>query len=137
MKAAVLYFSLTGNTRKVAEVLGKAGADLYEVEADNKLYAFLGFVKAPVFDASEYDLIVLGCPVWARMPARPLTQAIKKMDFKGRPVNAFVTHMDDEGKSTEKVLKAAGKKGAVQGKSASFKMDKELDEDVVRELLSS
>lgn len=82
MKTAVVYYSLSGNVKECAEKIAKiTSADLICMEAE-KAYPDSGFrkfywggkcavmgempkLKPYDFDASKYDLIVFGTPVWA------------------------------------------------------------------------
>jgi flavodoxin len=85
MKAIIIYYSYSGNTKKVAEVLReylkqKAQVDEAELKARDESAAFLGQCKRAFWhkraviepvntDLSDYDLICLGTPVWAFGPA--------------------------------------------------------------------
>jgi flavodoxin len=85
MKAIIIYYSYSGNTKKVAGFLleylkQKAQVDEVELKARDESAAFLGQCKRafwrkraeiePVIaDLSGYDLICLGTPVWAFGPA--------------------------------------------------------------------
>ena len=82
MKTAVIYYSLSGNVKETAEkIAAETNADLISLEAE-KAYPDSGFrkfywggksavmgempkLKPYDFDASKYDLIVFGTPVWA------------------------------------------------------------------------
>ncbi|MCM8796842.1 MAG: NAD(P)H-dependent oxidoreductase [Candidatus Omnitrophica bacterium] len=85
MRIAIIYYSYTGNTRKVAEVLAeflrlKGGVTVVELKAQDESASFLGQCRRALVKArakiaplnlnfSEYDLICLGTPVWAFGPA--------------------------------------------------------------------
>ena len=89
MNIAVVYYSMSGNTKYVAEKVAEAlGADLVPL-VPRKAYPDSGFKKffwggksalmgekpalePYVFDALAYDLIVFGSPVWAGTFAPPL-----------------------------------------------------------------
>ena len=82
MTSAVVYYSLSGNTEDTArKIAAETDADLIPLDAE-KAYPDSGFkkffwggksavmgempkLKAYHFDASKYDLIILGTPVWA------------------------------------------------------------------------
>ncbi|MDD5112173.1 MAG: flavodoxin [Candidatus Altiarchaeota archaeon] len=89
MKTLIVYYSLTGNNRKIAELLAKElSADIEEVKtvetldlknglsmAKLALGAWLG--KTPVIreashKPSEYELLILGAPVWAGKLSSPM-----------------------------------------------------------------
>ena len=89
MKSLVVYYSMSGNCEMVAEKIKEiAGADVLRVEPE-KTFPDSGFkkffwggksavmgdtpaLKPYEFDASLYDTIVIGFPVWASRMAPPL-----------------------------------------------------------------
>jgi flavodoxin len=79
-KTLVVYYSLTGTTRKVAQAIaGMLGCDLEELTDTRKRAGVLGFIGGgkdaflgrltaigPVTkDAGDYELVLIGTPVWA------------------------------------------------------------------------
>ena len=106
MKSLVVYYTRTGNSRFVAETIAaEVGADVEEVIDMKKRSGTLGFLsggsdarrgketkigptkKSP----SDYDLIIVGTPVWAGRPAPALTTYLKKNDLSGKNVAVFFT----------------------------------------------
>ncbi len=95
MKAAVVYYSMSGTCRKLAELIEKeTGADLIEL-VPKKAYPDKGFRKffwggksalmadlpeleAYDFDAGRFDLIIFGTPVWASTFTPPLRTFIEE-----------------------------------------------------------
>ena len=89
MKKIIVYYSMSGNTQYAAEKIAEAtGADVLRIAPD-KAYPdkgakkFLWGGKSAVFGdkpkllpyefkAGEYDLIILGTPVWASNITPPL-----------------------------------------------------------------
>ena len=89
MGTAIVYYSMLGNSEMVAEhIAKKLGADVIRIEPD-KAYPDKGAKKflwggksavmgeMPVlkpyeFDASKYDKVIIGFPVWASRPAPPI-----------------------------------------------------------------
>jgi flavodoxin len=85
MKSCLVYFSYSGNTKKVAEILssvlsGKGESRIIELQALDEARGFFGQcrrafwhiqakLKPPQLDLSEYDLVCFGTPVWAFGPA--------------------------------------------------------------------
>jgi len=81
MKSVIIYYSYSGNTRKVAEILAGYLAEKYETQTlelkpldESKNFFIQGgraykHIKAQLdnvnFDLSAYDLVCLGTPVWA------------------------------------------------------------------------
>ena len=68
MNRAVVYYSLSGNTKEAAKVIAR------------KLGATFGRrpkIKGVPDNIDYYDEIILGMPVWAGMPASPVNTFIK------------------------------------------------------------
>ena len=107
MKTLVVYYSRTGNTKFVAEkVTSELKADIEEVVDLKKRNGRFGFLKAG-YDATrgnetkigetqkllgEYDLIVIGTPVWNSRPASAIRTYLKRNDFAGKKVAVFCTN---------------------------------------------
>jgi len=86
LRAVVVYYSNTGNTRRIAEqIAAQLGAELAEVTCQRYLgwsgplaMAWDIFTRhIPVVDVvaptdAEYDLVVVGGPVWAAHAAPPV-----------------------------------------------------------------
>jgi flavodoxin len=108
MKTLIVYYSYSGNTKRVAEILGgyleaKGRVDTVELKpldesknffvqgkrALQKLRAQLAEVN---FDLSGYDLICLGTPVWAFGPAPAMNTYLDKCSgLEGKEVILFCT----------------------------------------------
>ena len=85
MKSIIVYYSYSGNTRKVALVLAeylreKTEVEIIDLKPQDESCSFLGQCRRAFFkqrakietanvDLSHYDLICLGSPVWAFAPA--------------------------------------------------------------------
>lgn len=95
MSKAVIYYSLSGNTKQAAkDIARKLGAKLFEIDLVKPLpkntvkQMIVGgmqatFGKTPKIkgvpdNIDYYDEIILGTPVWAGMPASPVNTFIKK-----------------------------------------------------------
>jgi len=80
MRSLVVYYTRTGNTKKVAEMLqAKLEGDIEEIVDTKKRAGILGWLGAGKDgakgiettireiknDPGEYDLVVIGTPVWA------------------------------------------------------------------------
>ena len=106
MKTAVIYYSLEGNTRHVAEkIAARLGADLIPLVPVKEYptgkfgkYFWGGksatFGEAPRlepyrFDQSQYDLVILGTPIWAGTFAPPLRSFIRANRLTRRKVALF------------------------------------------------
>ncbi len=80
MKTLLVYYSWTGNTRKLAQkITSKLKCDVEEIYEKNKRAGKIGFmlggfqavfgmktdIEKPKKDPADYDLILIGGPVWA------------------------------------------------------------------------
>ena len=119
MKTVIVYYSLEGNTAQTAEKIAeKLGADLLRI-SPQKAYPtgnvkkFLWGGKSAVmaetpaleeyaFNASAYDLVILGSPVWASNVAPPLRTFVKENDLTGKRLAAFACQ---SGNGAEKAFK--------------------------------
>ena len=87
MKTLIVYYSRTGNTRRLAVALAEVlDADVTEIECDRYRPGPLRYLRAgydsvkgnlPPIDIPEpnypdYDLVLLGSPIWTSYPALPL-----------------------------------------------------------------
>ena len=114
-KLLVVYYSLTGSTRSIAEMIReKTGCDVFEIETvknypvdysectrDAKRELQTGdlpLLKQSPPDMSSYDLILFGSPVWWYTVATPVMSFLKQADFAGKKVSVFCTHEGGIGK---------------------------------------
>lgn len=115
MKIVIIYFSLTGNTEKVARQIGqKLEAEGKEVErialCEEKNHSFLGNairalfrikgkIKEAIFDLKDYETTFFGTPVWAGSPAPALLDYLEKCQgLEGKDASIFVTYGSGLGK---------------------------------------
>ena len=111
-KKLVAFFSASGTTKKVAEmVAAEAGADLYEITpkelytradldwmnkksrssiemSDKKIRPEI--VDTPV-DISAYDEIILGFPIWWYVAPTVVNTFLETHDFSGKKIVLFAT----------------------------------------------
>jgi flavodoxin len=112
MKSLVVYYTRTGNAKFVAEIIAaQLGSDIEEVVDQKKRAGTLGWVSAGKDSTQEketqiaptklsplnYDLIVIGTPIWAWRPTPAIRTYIKQNDLQGKKVALFFT-MDHEPK---------------------------------------
>lgn len=131
-KTLVVYFSATGNTERVAEMIAEAtGGDLFELEpadpytdedlnynddnsrvsqehADESLRN-VELVSTTVEGFDEYENIFVGYPVWWGIAAWPVNTFIEANDFTGKKVIPFCTSASyGLGESGELLAELAG-----------------------------
>jgi flavodoxin len=104
MKTLVIYYTRTGNTRFLAETIAaELGADIEEVIDMKNRQGKLSFMSAGR-DAlqgketeiaqtkrapTDYDLIIIGQPVWAGSPTPAIRTYLNKNDLSGKKVSLF------------------------------------------------
>jgi|WetSurMetagenome_2_1015567.scaffolds.fasta_scaffold03908_8 ferredoxin/flavodoxin len=87
MKCAVVYFSMTGNTEKIAGTIQKG----IQTTAGNCDLLKVKEIKAEALQ--QYDLVGLGSPVLGFVEAAPVTRLITNMrGMAGKHAFAFATH---------------------------------------------
>lgn len=113
-KALVVYYSATGTTKRVAQLIADAiGADLFEVEPaepyttadlnysdknsrvsrehDDESLRDVALVSAEVPDWDSYDTVFIGYPIWWCGAAWPMNGFMTANDFTGKTVIPFAT----------------------------------------------
>ena len=150
MKSLVIYYSFSGNTRKVSEVLAeylkqKGEVEIIELKALDESDKFLiqaarGFRKkraeiAPInFDLSQYDLVCLGTPVWGLGPSPAMNTFLDKcLGLEGKDIVIFTTYGSGAGNSKclNYMQKILAEKGAKSFKRFSVQQFKVKDKEFV------
>ncbi len=111
-KVLVVYFSATGTTKTLAEYAADAlGADLYEIvpeetyTSDDLDYgnsssrssvemndpASRPVISGSVEDMAQYDIILLGYPIWWGEAPRIVNTFMESYDFSGKTIVPFCT----------------------------------------------
>ena len=159
MRVAIVYHSLSGNTRRVAELLagrlaGTADADLIEVR-DQRQYSTLtayttgapramrgevAEVEPAVIDVTGYDVIVLGTPVWALAPtpaARGAAAALRNAE--GKEAVVYATSGGGPSSAAETLAGVLAARGLRVRGTAQFErthLDDEAPMDALAELVT-
>jgi flavodoxin len=117
MKTLVVYYSRTGNAKFVAETIAATiGADAEEIVDLKKRAGTLGFLSGgkdatqgketeitPTKRApQDYDLIILGTPIWSSSPTPALRTYITHNDLSEKKVAVFLTAKKQNQKALEK-----------------------------------
>ncbi len=109
-KVLILYYSFEGNTEKIASYLSeKMEADLEKVRPIKDLKA-KGFLKYVIggflaisknkpklnplkFNPNDYDLIIIGSPIWASRISPAIFSLLKRDIIKDKKVGFFYTYL--------------------------------------------
>jgi flavodoxin len=119
MKTLVAYYSLDGKTRQVAEAIAAAlAADLLYLRPRKEITAkgfwkyFLGGAqvtlgltpKLAAFDRdpADYDLIILGSPVWAGSFTPPIKAFLRPDSVTGKKIAFFYSHLGGADKTARR-----------------------------------
>lgn len=115
-KNLIVYYSLEGNTKFIAETVAKiSGADLLELKPEKEIKP-RGFMKffwggkqvimkeKPKLwpldkNPDDYDFIVIGTPVWAWNYAPPLRSFFSQIKLQGKRIALFCAHEGQPGKT--------------------------------------
>lgn len=114
MKSIIVYYSLDGNVKLLSETISsEVGADLLplklkkEIKSDSFMKYFWGGKQVvmkeipelePVdFNPENYDLIILGTPVWAANYTPALRSFLEKFDLSGKKIALFCSHEGGSG----------------------------------------
>ncbi len=123
LRILVLYYSLYGHARFVAEAIAAAAhADIEELHplgepAGSSLRRYLWAVRGTLLkkkpllqplahDLSAYDLLVLGSPVWMGNVAPAMRQFISRTPLRGRKVAVFCSYRSSLGPAFHAVRRA-------------------------------
>lgn len=131
-KVLVVYYSATGNTKRVADVIAEqTGGDTFELipvddytqedldwtkddsrvtrEHEDESLQDIELVSTTVEDFDSYDTVFIGFPIWWHIAAWPVNNFVKENDFTGKTVIPFCTSSSSElGESGEKLAEMAG-----------------------------
>jgi flavodoxin len=138
-KALVVYFSRTGRTRRVAEeIAARCAADLEGVEDVRSRSGIFGYLRSarealsgtlvdirPVTkDAGDYDLVVLGTPVWASHVCSPMRAYLTANRGRLRRVAFFAT---EGGSGADKVFREMAELCGLQPVASAVFTDREIE----------
>ena len=151
LKILIVYYSLTGNTKFIAEAIAESiNSDILEVKPVKELNAeggskyFWGGYQATMkkkpklkpfdIDPLEYDLIFIGTPVWAWTYSTPIRSFLSKYDLTGKRVALWTCSAGDGVKAMNR-LREALKDANILGE-ISFQEPKQHDPESSRERAS-
>jgi NAD(P)H-dependent FMN reductase len=150
MKSIIVFYSYSGNTRKVADFLSeylkqKFEVEIIEIKALDESASFFGqcqrafwHKKAEIeqvnFDLKGYDLICIGTPVWAFAPAPAINTYLDKCSgLEAKEVILFTTYGSGtgNGRCLNYMQKILSQKGARVFKRFSLQQFKAKDKALV------
>ena len=122
-KILIVYYSLTGNTQFIAEIIQEAiKADIEELKPIKELnpsssmkYMWGGYqatmkkkpkLKPIVKNPLEYDIIFLGTPVWAWTFSPPLRSFLSLYDLTDKRVAIWTCSAGDPSKAMDRFSNA-------------------------------
>ena len=121
MKMLIIYYSWSGNTRRMANIIKNAtSADIFEIipqkpypenysqtvsiakkEVDAK---YKPQIKGIPENISTYDIIFVGSPNWWGTISSPMRTLLSSMDLSGKKIVPFMTHEGSRmGRSVEDI----------------------------------
>lgn len=151
-KTLVVYFSATGNTERVAQVIAQAtggalfalepvepytDADLNYNDADSRVsrehadesLQHVALAADTVEDWADVTTVYIGYPVWWGVAAWPVSTFVEANDFTGKTVIPFCTSASSGlGESGERLAALAGTGNWQQGERFRSSVS---DEDVI------
>ena len=127
MKILVAFYSRTGNTKKLGEMIAKSlNADIDEIiDKKNRsgIIGWLGGVKDVLFKkpteienkkkSEEYDLVIIGTPVWVGNIVPAIRAYLSKNRFNHTAF--FCTYGSNEGKTFNEMEQLSSKPVSVLG----------------------
>ena len=108
-KVLVVYYSASGNTKRVAEDIAEAaGGNLFEIytsddlnwtnsdsrvsrEHDDESLRDVPLTTTEVENWDDYDTVFIGYPIWWGIAAWPVDNFVKNNDLTGKTVIPFAT----------------------------------------------
>ena len=142
-KNLVVYFSASGNTKNVAELIAaETNADMFELipkdpyttadlnwsddnsrvtyEHDHDEARNIELESTSVENWESYETVFVGYPIWWHIAAWPVNDFVKANDFSGKTVVPFCTSASsDLGESGELLAEMAGTGNWLDGKRFS------------------
>lgn len=148
IKALVVYFSRSGNTKEIAnQIKNITNADLFEIvplEAYPEEYQAIakqakkeiseGYrptLKGKLKNIQDYDTIYIGSPCWWSTIAPPVATFLSEYDLSDKTIIPFMTHGGSGlGHSVADIKKLLPNSTVTDGKAFWGKSAKNANEDV-------
>lgn len=106
MKTLLVYYSRTGITKRIAEEIAQSlNCDVEEIVDTEKRSGIIGYIKSgyetarnklpeiesPKHDLSQYELLIVGTPIWAGKMSVPVKAYLKHNKDKIPKLACFCT----------------------------------------------
>ena len=125
MKTLIVYYSFSGNTKRIAEMIQKElGCDVAQIDTvtpytgnynavvkqgkDEVNCGFMPEIKPLCVNPDDYDTIVIGTPVWWYTYAPAVKTFLENTDFSGKTVYPYATNGGWIGHTFEDFKSACG-----------------------------
>jgi flavodoxin len=125
MSKVVIYYSLLGHNRAIAEEIAeKEKCEIKEFAPGNLLRVFQFFVrkkklakkaKKIKMEIENHDDLIICGPIWAGKPAPAIQKLLENLDLKGKTVSCTFTYTQDYGDTENSV------RSMIQEKSGNVK----------------
>ncbi|SHO45342.1 flavodoxin [Anaerocolumna xylanovorans] len=136
-KKLVVYYSMDGNTKQVAEKIHKAtGADIVEIDTvipytgtdeeivkqgeDEVKRKYMPQIKPLQVNLGDYDTIIIGTPTWWYTMSPAILTFITSNDFAGKTVIPFQTHAGWPGHGMKDIKDACKDASVMNEKTIKF-----------------
>ena len=120
MKTLLVYFSYTGNTKIIVDMIkDKLNCDVFEIktvipysedydtvvndEQNSEASNHLPEIQNIDIDLSQYDEIILGTPVWWYRPVPAIRTFLTQNDLSGKIIKPFATNAGWLGKTFKEI----------------------------------
>lgn len=106
IQTLVVYYSRTGYTKRIAEaVASKLDSDIERIRDMKDRSGFIGYmrsgwealrgktpiIKDPESDPSDYDIFIIGTPVWVQRPSSPVLTYLHRFSDNFKKTAYFCT----------------------------------------------
>lgn len=152
MRKLVVFYSFEGNTRFIANIIAEeAEADLLELKPENENMpkGFMKYLwggkkvysgerpnlKSFDIDPHDYDLILIGTPVWAWTYTPAINTFLHEYKLNNKKIGLFCCSASNSGKTLDKMKEKIDGSNVIVGEIEFFdplKKDKEKDEKSAR-----
>lgn len=136
-KKLVVFFSYTGNTKMIANMIkDKLNCDILEIETvipystdyqtvvdeeqNNEGSKVLPEIKDINIDLNNYDEIIIGTPVWWYNAAPAIRKFLTKYDLSGKRIVPFATNAGWLGRTFVEIKKLCPNSNVINEKNIVF-----------------